>query len=189
MRAGWPAGLVAALTLTGCQAGTVGDAASSTGASYPNPPAVDRRSGPAPIAPPSGLPRPGTGPLLQAAPGGDGDSWRDTQGVEYRLGLVNAPELSECYGEAASRKRRQLTAAGFRATSYAVDSHGRRVTVVYLADGRNLNVWLARHGYADDRYLNRFRHENRSLAAQLDPAFAAAKRERLGLWGACGSRR
>ena len=93
--------------------------------------------------------------------------------------------MSECYGNTASSKRKQLTAAGFRATSYAVDTHKRHVAVVYLADGRNLNVWLARNGYADDRYLNEFRSENRALAAQLDPAFAAAKRERLGLWRAC----
>lgn len=126
-------------------------------------------------------------PLLQAAAGGDGDSWKDTTGREYRLGLINTPELSECYGAAAARKRRQLTAAGFRATSYAVDSHRRHVAVVYLADGRNLNVWLARNGYADDRYLTRFRRENESLAALLDQAFASAKRERLGLWRACRS--
>ena len=126
-------------------------------------------------------------PLLHAAAGGDGDSWKDTHGVTYRLGLVNTPELNECYGEIASHKRKSLTAAGFRASSYATDDYGRHVSVVYLADGRNLNVWLARNGYANDRYLTQFRHENPSLAAQLDPAFAAAKREHLGLWGACQS--
>jgi endonuclease YncB( thermonuclease family) len=128
---------------------------------------------------------PGSTTLLHAAPNGDGDSWKDTRGVEYRLGLVNTPELSECYGQTASAKRKQLTAPGFRAESYTVDTYGRRVSVVFLADGRNLNVWLARNGYANDKYLAQFRHENPSLAAQLDPAFAAAKRERIGLWGAC----
>jgi micrococcal nuclease len=125
--------------------------------------------------------------LLRAARGGDGDSWKDTKGVEYRLGLVNTPELSECYGRTASAKRKQLTAAGFRARAYAVDQFGRRVSVVTLADGRNLNVWLARHGYANDKYLATFRHENRGLAAQLDQAFAAARRERAGLWRACAA--
>ena len=123
--------------------------------------------------------------LLRAAPGGDGDSWKDTRGAEYRLGLVNTPELSECFGKTASAKRKQLTAAGFRARGYAVDDFGRRVSVVTLADGRNLNVWLARHGYANDKYLASFRHENPALAAQLDTAFAAARRERAGLWRAC----
>ena len=30
-------------------------------------------------------PAPTVGPLLHAAPNGDGDSWKDTQGREYRL--------------------------------------------------------------------------------------------------------
>jgi hypothetical protein len=47
-------------------------------------------------------------------------------------------------------------------------------------------VLLARRGYANDRYLAQFRHENPALARELDPAFAAAKREHAGLWGACG---
>jgi micrococcal nuclease len=123
--------------------------------------------------------------LLRAARGGDGDSWKDTRGVEYRLGLVNTPELSECYGRTASAKRKQLTAAGFRARAYAVDDFDRRVAVVTLADGRNLNVWLARHGYANDKYLATYRRENPALAAQLDKAFAAARRERAGLWRTC----
>ena len=125
------------------------------------------------------------GGLLRAAPNGDGDSWKDTQGREYRLGLVNTPELSECYGQVASAERKRLVRKGFRADVYSRDSHHRLVAVVYLADGTNLNVYLARHGYANDRYLAEFRHENPALAAELDTAFAAARRERAGLWGAC----
>ena len=159
MRAGWLIGIAACLSLMACQ-----PAGSSPG-----------------DAPESGR----LGPLLRAAAGGDGDSWKDTHGVTYRLGLVNTPELSECYGAVASSKRKQLTSTGFRASAYTKDDYGRQVAVVYLADGRNLNVWLARNGYANDRYLTQFRHENPSLAAQLDPAFAAAQREHLGLWGAC----
>lgn len=126
-------------------------------------------------------------PLLHAAPGGDGDSWHDTAGREYRLGLVNTPEYNECYGALATAKRQAMTAAGFRARVYSTDRYGRLVAVVTTAAGVNLNVWLARHGYADDRYLAEFRHENPSLAAQLDVAFAAARRERAGLWSACTS--
>jgi endonuclease YncB( thermonuclease family) len=124
-------------------------------------------------------------PLLQAAPNGDGDSWKDTTGKEYRLGLINTPEYDECYGSAATAARKRMVAAGFRAQVYSTDTYGRLVSVVMTADGTNLNVWLARHGYADDRYLNQFRHENPPLAAQLDAAFAAAKAERAGLWSAC----
>ncbi|MBW8801576.1 MAG: thermonuclease family protein [Streptomyces sp.] len=137
-------------------------------------------------AAPAVTPPAGAGPLLHAAANGDGDSWKDTAGHEYRLGLVNTPELDECYGQTASAERKRLVRKGFRAQVYSHDSYGRSVSVVYLADGTNLNVFLARHGYANDRYLAEFRHENPPLAAQLDDAFAAARRERAGLWGACG---
>jgi endonuclease YncB( thermonuclease family) len=123
--------------------------------------------------------------LLHAARGGDGDSWKDTEGREYRLGLVNTPELNECYGQRASDVRKSLVRKGFRADVYVHDHYGRGVSVVYLADGTNLNVFLARHGLANDRYLAQFRPENPALAAQLDVAFAAARREHAGLWAAC----
>jgi hypothetical protein len=55
------------------------------------------------------------GDLLRAAPGGDGDSWRDASGPERRLGLVNAPEHDECFGPEATAERRRLTAKGYRA--------------------------------------------------------------------------
>ena len=86
---------------------------------------------------------------------------------------------------AATAKRKELTADGFRALVYATDSRGRSVAVVTTASGVNLNVWLARHGYANDKFLAQFRHENRELASELDSAFAAAKAERAGLWSAC----
>ncbi len=125
--------------------------------------------------------------LLYAAKGGDGDSWKDRSGREYRLGLVNAPELGECFGQAASDKRKQLVRAGFRAAVYTTDRFGRAVSVVTLADGRNLNVFLARNGFVNDRFLAEFRSENPSLAGQLDLAFAAAKAERIGLWRGCST--
>ncbi len=120
-----------------------------------------------------------------AASGGDGDSWRDTAGREYRLGMVNAPETDECFGAQATAERRRLVAAGFRTHVYSPDRYGRQVAVVTTADGENLNVHLARHGFADDRYLGQVRHENPALARELDEAFARAKSERAGLWRAC----
>ncbi len=128
---------------------------------------------------------PSAAALLAAAPGGDGDSWKDTTGREYRLGLVNTPELDECFGRAASDRRKALVRQGFRAQVYATDRYGRSVAAVTLADGRNLNLLLAETGHADDRYLAAHRAENPSLARELDAAFASAKAQRLGLWGAC----
>lgn len=123
--------------------------------------------------------------LLQAGPHGDGDSWRDTAGREYRLGMIDTPEVGDCFAAQATAERRRLVAAGFRADVYTTDRYGRQVSVVHAADGTNVNVHLARHGFADDRYLQQFRHEHPDLAAQLDAAFAAAKREQAGLWGSC----
>ncbi len=123
--------------------------------------------------------------LLHARPGGDGDSWHDTAGREYRLGLVNTPEYNQCYGAKATAERKRLVAAGFRAAVYTTDRYGRKVAVVTTARGANVNVYLARHGFADDRYLRRFRSENPQLANELDLAFRAARAERAGLWSAC----
>ncbi len=130
---------------------------------------------------------PATSDLLMPAGNGDGDSWRDTDGREYRLGLVNTPEQDECFGPEAAAERRARTAGGFRASVYATDRYGRAVSVVTTADGVHLNVHLARHGFADDRYLAEFRSENEALARELDAAFAAARREGEGLWSACRS--
>jgi endonuclease YncB( thermonuclease family) len=105
--------------------------------------------------------------------------------VEYRLGLINTPELNECFGTTARTERQHLLAKGFWPQAYSKDRYGRSVVVVTLADGRNLNVYLARHGFANDRYLARYRAENPALAGELDVAFAAAKREHAGLWGGC----
>ena len=99
--------------------------------------------------------------------------------------IVNAPEVDDCFGAEATAERQRLTAGGFRADVYSTDRYGRSVAVVTLRDGRNLNVHLALHGFADDRYLDQFRSEHPELADELGAAFAAAKAERRGLWGAC----
>lgn len=124
--------------------------------------------------------------LLRAAPHGDGDSWRDTAGREYRLGLVNAPEQGECFGAEATAERQRQVANGFSADVYSTDRYGRSVSTVTTADGSNLNVHLARHGFVDDRYLADFRHEHPALASELDVAFAEARAHGRGLWSACG---
>ena len=136
-------------------------------------------------SPSSTSPAAGSGPLLHEAPHGDGDSWKDTAGREYRLGMVNAPEVTECYGAQATKERQRLLAGGFRADVYSKDRYGRGVSEVTLPDGTSLNVLLARTGFVDDRYLAQFRDEKPDLAKRLDAAFAEAKRRHVGLWGAC----
>ena len=169
------------------------DVTASTSAAPPRAPsrspeaAAPPQSAPPPPPEAAAPPRPRQTrvPLLMPADGGDGDSWRDTDGNEYRLGMVNTPEVGECFAAEATAERKALVASGFRAAVYAQDRYGRGVSVVTSADGRNVNVHLARYGFADDRYLAQFRHENPSLADQLDAAFAAARAERRGLWGRC----
>ena len=121
--------------------------------------------------------------LLRQAASGDGDSWKDTTGREYRLGLVNAPELDECFGRQAHEHRRALLEQGFAVRVYAGDRFDRAVSEVYTADGDNLALQLAATGHVDDRYLARFRDENPTLAGLLTPVFARAKADRVGLWG------
>ena len=126
------------------------------------------------------------GPVLQqCARCGDGDSWKDAAGREYRLGLVNAPERQECFGPEATARRRALLRDGFRADVHQRDRYGRGVSVVLTAGGRTLDRVLAQEGLVDDRYLRRYRHEQPVLARQLDGDFAEAKLARRGLWGAC----
>jgi endonuclease YncB( thermonuclease family) len=180
--------LIGAISLSDDEPPSVTPAAGSPPAasttSAPPEPAAPEVSEPVTAEPPEARPA-----LLQAASGGDGDSWSDTSGHEYRLGLVNAPEAGECFGSEATAKRKALVAGGFLATTYETDSYGRNVAEVTLPDGTNLNVWLARNGYADARFLTEFRSERPALATELDGAFAAAERERLGLWAACSTAR
>jgi len=179
-----------AVLLVGSGLGEDSPAPSGAGPGRAPQDAAERQVPPPPAAqPPSAPPADATAtaPLLQQAAHGDGDSWRDTAGTEYRLGLVNAPEQDECFGAEATAERRRRIAAGFRAVAYDVDRYGRSVSVVTTADGQNLNVHLARHGFVDDRYLADFRHEHPALAAQLDTAFAEARAQGRGLWSACAA--
>lgn len=194
-------GVLLLVVALGAAAGPRGAVPTSGGGTVaPTSPAVaverGRPTAPAPVpqatAPPApARPAPGTtseppatAPLQQSS-GGDGDSWRDTGGLEYRLGLVNAPESGECFGTEATERRRALLARGFTADVYARDRYGREVARVTTSDGRDLAVTLAREGYVDDRFLEQFASENPALAEQLRAAFATARDEGAGLWSAC----
>lgn len=125
------------------------------------------------------------GPLLHPGPGGDGDSWRDTAGREYRLGLVDTPEVGDCYADLATTRRRQLVAGGFRADVYTTDRYGRSVADVTTADGTDVNELLAREGLARGSYLAQYRAERPELAARLELALVAARQAGAGLWSSC----
>ena len=113
-------------------------------------------------------------PVLRVTILKDGDSWVASDGREYRLGMVNAPEALEPCGREAARFTRQFLAGGFRADSYSADPHGRVVAEVFNLTGDSLNVALVEAGFSDDRYLDSFRHENPGLARRLESAFDRA---------------
>ncbi|MFO6454386.1 MULTISPECIES: thermonuclease family protein [unclassified Aeromicrobium] len=133
-------------------------------------------SEPSPATEPTPTPEPTDEPvvMLLITDQKDGDSWVASDGNEYRLGLVNAPERNEQCGPEAAAFTRKLLANGFSVNAYANDTHGRVVAEVRDAKGRSLNVMLAKRGLADDRYLEEFRHENPELGRRLDRAFASA---------------
>ena len=110
----------------------------------------------------------------------DGDSFVGSDGIEYRLGLVNTAEASEPCGPAAARFTRDFIAGGFIVDAYSRDTYDRRVAEVFNQGGESLNVALAESGYGNDRYLNQFRHENPDLARRLDAAFASAETPSCG---------
>jgi len=104
----------------------------------------------------------------------DGDSWDASDGNEYRLGLVNAPEYYEPCGAQAKAFTGSFLSGGFTADAYSKDVYGRRVAEIFDARGRSLNVALAASGLGNDKYLTEFRHQNPQLAARLDTAFSTA---------------
>ncbi|AXV07615.1 hypothetical protein DVS28_a2936 [Euzebya pacifica] len=123
--------------------------------------------------------------LLTVVDQRDGDSWVASDGVEYRVGLVNTPEVGECGGSESTAYTAAHLVDGFTVAPYSTDTHGRTVARVVLPDGRDLGVVLARNGMADDRYLDDFRHEAPGYAAELDVAFAEARTAGAGHHGGC----
>lgn len=123
---------------------------------------------------------------LQVTRQRDGDSFVASDGVEYRVGLINTPELAECGGQEAKSRTTALLADGFTVDSYARDDNGRQVARIQTTAG-DLGVILAAEGLADDRYLETFRSENPSYAADLDRAFQRARDGSRGFWQSCWS--
>lgn len=134
----------------------------------------------APRATPTVVPAQATRPtakpvvLLFVTDQKDGDSWVASNGSEYRLGLINAPETDEPCGAEATAFTRNFLKGGFTVNAYTTDAYGRTVAEVRDKKGKSLNVELARSGLGDGRYLERFRHENPDLGRRLDSALARA---------------
>lgn len=191
-RLGWGLASLALLAVLtgGCTSTAEGEPSSPTPAASGDPagpedtvPSEDTAVDVVPSAPDT--PQPSEeGALLYVVDEKDGDSFVASDGVEYRVGMVNAPERSECGGAEASRRAHELMASGFTAEAYAVDDYGRQVARVHTSTG-DLGVLMAREGLVDDRYLEQFRHQHPAYAAELDTAFAEARSAAAGLWQTC----
>lgn len=114
----------------------------------------------------------------------DGDSFVASDGVEYRVGMVDTPELADCGGSDASNVTYAYLDGGFSVEVYAKDDFGRSVARVSTSEG-DLGVMLATTGYADDRYLDRLRSQHPVYAAELDDGFSTARTGRAGLYQTC----
>lgn len=126
----------------------------------------------------------GSSSLLFVTDRKDGDSFVASDGIEYRVGLINTPELSECGGAQAADITYAFLADGFTAHPYARDDHNRTVARIATADG-DLGIMLAQTGHANDRYLQRHRDQNPAYARELDTAFDTAEQNDEGLWESC----
>ncbi|MEO2105887.1 MAG: thermonuclease family protein [Actinomycetota bacterium] len=152
-----------------------------TGPRTPTPPPSAAAATPA-AAPPA-IPAEGAA-LLHVVEEKDGDSFVASDGVEYRVGMVNAPERSACGGTEASERAYELMSPGFTTEAYATDDYGRSVARIHTSTG-DLGVLMAREGLFDDRYLDQFRHQHPGYASELDTAFAEARATGAGLWQTC----
>jgi micrococcal nuclease len=92
-----------------------------------------------------------------------------------------------CFGKEATNETARLLPRGtpieLVRDAEARDDYARLLAYVYRAtDGLSVNVTLAREGFADALSIP----PNTAHAGEFRAAVAAARRERRGLWGACG---
>lgn len=119
----------------------------------------------------------------------DGDTIVLDDGVRVRLVQIDTPEVGtgECFSRAAARELRAMLPSNAAVTLVAdprldhVDRYGRLLRYVFR-NGRNLNLELLRRGAATVWFYDGDRGR---YASQLLAASTAARKARLGLWGAC----
>lgn len=116
--------------------------------------------------------------------------------VRVRLLGIDTPEAAipdkppECFGPEAAERARHLLPVGAR-VELATDPRGEdvddfgRVLAYVDRDGRSVNEALIRSGHAE---VFAFRDRRFQRRADFEEAERRARRERRGLWGACGAR-
>ena len=115
----------------------------------------------------------------------DGDSirWNNATGtVDYRLASIDAPELSQPFGQRA-KKYLQTILAGKELTAYQndVDRYGRRVAYLFATSpsrpgvAEDINARMVADGYA----WHAIRHSQNPNLTRLE---ATARSSAMGLW-------
>ncbi|TMQ22964.1 MAG: thermonuclease family protein [Deltaproteobacteria bacterium] len=109
-------------------------------------------------------------------------------GATVRYLLVDAPEITDghddCYGASAARFNADLVlgkTVELDDDAVCEDRFGRRLAYV-TAGGRDVNRLLIERGYACVLHIP---PDGDARADDFAAAEAAARSERLGLWGAC----
>lgn len=129
-------------------------------------------------------------PVLSVVDGDRLHVRRNDRDVTIRLIGIDTPEVdwyggdAECYGARAGRFARGLLDGELVELEFDQerrDQYSRTLAYLYLDDGRMVNVFLVRRGFArvtiyppNDRYKDRLRR-----------AEAAAQADGVGLWTAC----
>jgi micrococcal nuclease len=110
--------------------------------------------------------------------------------VRVRLVQIDTPEVhsgAECWGRQASAALVRLLPAGTTVTMYTdpaldrTDRYGRALRYVFRGT-TNVNIRLVAQGDAAPYFYD---GERGRYAAGLERVAGAARRARLGLWGAC----
>lgn len=136
-----------------------------------------------PATTPTLPPPPAEGDIVEVGRVIDGDSFESTDGREFRLDGINAPERDECFfREAASHLAGLVDGNSVTVTTTGADQFGRTLAQVHY-DGVWVNLDLVIRGLAIATTPRE--GEDRDLAVAEDRAFD----ERVGLWGeyACGA--
>lgn len=148
---------------------------------------------PTPSPSPSPSPSPTTANTVTVVQVIDGDTLEVTvDGIQERVRLaqVDAPESTaqtECYGEQATARLRELLPAGsevvLRRPGPPFRDDYDRLLAEVIVEGTSANEVLIREGYAE--WGEQFADEDRQLAARLEGAEQQARAAGRGLWSAC----
>jgi micrococcal nuclease len=114
----------------------------------------------------------------------DGDTVELDTGERVRYLLVDSPELGDCFGAEAAEHNRRLVEGETVTLDYDVqcrDDYDRLLAHVAVG-GREIDLLLVERGLACTLVVP---PNGSDRAPEVEAAEARARREGVGLWGAC----